>query len=135
MLFDSECRKVIHVDHDLVARHVARFNHDKSYNPLLEHDDGIKHVFYHSFDEVKEKLDDILDKYGRKSMVAFCVKVIGKVLKVSLVMLFSFVSLQQLTLSLAAPLAKTSPPLTGTAKAQGAKGANAFPSLAILFMT
>jgi len=44
-------RTVIHVEHDKVATHVYRWNHDSTYNQQTE-DDGINHVYLKSFEKI-----------------------------------------------------------------------------------
>jgi len=59
--------QIVYVDHDLVARHVYRHNHDAAYNPDLPNDDGgIEYVYYESFEQVHEQLDAIMKEHGRK---------------------------------------------------------------------
>jgi site-specific DNA-cytosine methylase len=57
--------KVVHVEHDKVATHVHRHNHDSSYNSELE-DDGIEHVCVPKFEHVEEDLDAFMKVHGRK---------------------------------------------------------------------
>jgi site-specific DNA-cytosine methylase len=57
--------KVIHVEHDKIATHVYKTNHDTRYNTELA-PDGIEHVYYSSFEEVEEDLRKIIKEHGRK---------------------------------------------------------------------
>ena len=61
-------KKIIHVDHDKVATHVHRWNHDPIYNPDLPRDpNDIEHVYdYHSFEEIRDEIDHFLLNNGRK---------------------------------------------------------------------
>ena len=55
--------KVIHVEHDRVATHVFRSNHDRRYNRTLE-PDGIEYVYYSSFEYFEENVETILENHG-----------------------------------------------------------------------
>jgi site-specific DNA-cytosine methylase len=59
--------KIIHCEHDKVATHVYKYNHDANYNPKLLKEDGLscEHVYYESFEEVEAQLEDILQEHGR----------------------------------------------------------------------
>ena len=61
-------RKVIHVEHDKVATHVYRTNHDPEYSDLDLEPDGIEHVYVDSFEAIEKELyqdsDAFLAKYG-----------------------------------------------------------------------
>lgn len=58
-------KKIIHVDHDKVATHVHRWNHDPSHNKEL-HDDAIEHIYdYDTFEQVCANLDEFLENHGR----------------------------------------------------------------------
>jgi hypothetical protein len=59
-------RKVIHVEHDKIATHVYRHNHDRGYNSDLPDDGGIEHAFYSTFGELEDNEQLLLDKHGRK---------------------------------------------------------------------
>jgi hypothetical protein len=63
--------KVIVVEHDKVAVHVYKSNHDSSYNEKLP-DDGIKYIYINKFEEIYDEhnpnvLQAFLEKYKRKS--------------------------------------------------------------------
>lgn len=75
---EIEIQKIIFVEHDKVARHVYRFNHDHTYNSSLPEDHGgINHVYeyekWEDLDGSDEFLQDFLDKHGRKSTLEFLV--------------------------------------------------------------
>jgi hypothetical protein len=53
------------VEHDKIATHVYKTNHDTRYNTELA-PDGIEHVYYSSFEEVEEDLRKIIKEHGRK---------------------------------------------------------------------
>lgn len=55
---------VIHVEHDKIATHVVRYNHDKEYNSDVAND-GIQHVYVSSFDEIEGNIEQITKDYGR----------------------------------------------------------------------
>jgi hypothetical protein len=57
--------KVIHVEHDKVATHVYRWNHDPTYNPDLP-EDGIQHVFVDAWKAFEENWESLCDEHGRK---------------------------------------------------------------------
>jgi hypothetical protein len=57
---------VIHVEHDKIATHVYKTNHDSHYNTKLAPDDGIEHVYFSTFEEVEENLRNIILEHGRK---------------------------------------------------------------------
>ena len=56
--------QIVYVDHDLVAKHCYRFNHDAQYNPDLP-DDGIEYAFLDSFEEFEDSFNAIMEAYGR----------------------------------------------------------------------
>jgi site-specific DNA-cytosine methylase len=58
-------RKVIHVEHDKIATHVYKTNHDSHYNTELA-PDGIEHVYFSTFEEVEEDLRGLIRHHGRK---------------------------------------------------------------------
>lgn len=58
--------KVIHVEHDKIATHVYRSNHDRSYCPELPDDGGIEHVCVSTFEELVKNVEVFLAKHGRK---------------------------------------------------------------------
>lgn len=64
--------KIIHVEHDKVASHVHKYNHDPAYNPDLKDDGDIKHVYeYRKWEDLyKEPLVDsigeFVEKHGRR---------------------------------------------------------------------
>ena len=60
-------QKIIHVDHDKVATHVHRWNHDPEYNSNLPPDPiDIEHVYdYRRFEEIRDDIDDFLSYHGR----------------------------------------------------------------------
>lgn len=60
--------KVVHVEHDKIATHVVRHNHDKHYNPEAP-DDGIVHVYIPTFEEMEGNVEQFLQDHGRTS---FC---------------------------------------------------------------
>lgn len=57
--------KVVHVEHDEIANHVVRRNHDHQHNPSLS-DDGIEHVYIDTFQEMEGSIDEFLQEHGRK---------------------------------------------------------------------
>lgn len=57
--------KVIHVEHDKVATHVYRWNHDHTYNTELP-DDDIQHVFVEKWEDFDRDWESFCDKHGRK---------------------------------------------------------------------
>ena len=57
--------KVVHVEHDEIANHVVRRNHDHQHNPSLS-DDGIEHVYISTFQEMEGSIDQFLQEHGRK---------------------------------------------------------------------
>jgi hypothetical protein len=67
-------KKIIHVDHDQIANHVHRWNHDPTYADLRNenenHDDNfqhhIEHVYeYDRFEDIYNHLESFLEKHGR----------------------------------------------------------------------
>lgn len=63
-------KKVIYVEHDKIATHVYRFNHDRTYNKELPEDGGIQYVYYRKFETFKEQHESILKQHGRKYRVS-----------------------------------------------------------------
>jgi hypothetical protein len=62
-------KQIIHVDHDKVAVHVARSNHDPLYNPECPIE-GIAHIYdYTKFETIFDDLDSFLEAQGRKWLV------------------------------------------------------------------
>ena len=62
--------KIIHVEHDKVATHLHKYNHDRNYNPDLPDDGGIEHVYnYRSWEDLvdNQTAEDFLNEHGRKS--------------------------------------------------------------------
>jgi hypothetical protein len=57
--------KVIHVEHDKVATHVYRWNHDPTYNLDLPEDD-IEHVFVEKWEQFEDNWRALCDEHGRK---------------------------------------------------------------------
>ena len=57
--------KVIHVEHDKVATHVYRWNHDRIYNPDLP-EDGIEHVFVEKWEDFEKNWESLCEEHGRK---------------------------------------------------------------------
>jgi hypothetical protein len=57
--------KVIHVEHDKVATHVYRWNHDPTYNLELPEDD-IQHVFVEKWEQFEDNWISLWDEHGRK---------------------------------------------------------------------
>jgi predicted RNA methylase len=57
--------KVVHVEHDEIANHVVRRNHDHKHNTSLS-DDGIEHVYISTFQEMEGSIDQFLQEHGRK---------------------------------------------------------------------
>lgn len=59
--------KVIHVEHDKIATHIYKSNHDSLYNTELA-PDGIEHVYFSSFEQVEEEEDlcRMIMEHGRK---------------------------------------------------------------------
>lgn len=60
--------KVIYVEHDKVAKHVYRSNHDHTYNTNLP-DDGIKHLFIEKFEELTDDIEKFLQENGPIDLV------------------------------------------------------------------
>jgi site-specific DNA-cytosine methylase len=60
--------RIIHCEHDKVASHVYKWNHDTDYNQALPKEEGLscEHVYFESFEEVEANIEDIVDEYGRK---------------------------------------------------------------------
>ena len=58
--------KIIHIEHDKVATHVSRYNHDITYNPNLPRQDGdsIEHVYYSTWEEFQQNLEPIMKEHG-----------------------------------------------------------------------
>jgi site-specific DNA-cytosine methylase len=57
--------KIIHVEIDKVATHVYRHNHDANYNPQLEADDTIEHVYeYQNWEALENNLADFVERHG-----------------------------------------------------------------------
>jgi hypothetical protein len=63
-------RKIIHVDHDPVAQHVYRSNHDTSYG-VTTNEDGIKYVcgLYERFEDVEQLCEDLVRDHGPVDLV------------------------------------------------------------------
>lgn len=59
--------RVIHCEHDKVATHVYRANHDK-YNNESSHD-GIEHLYISKFEDIEGDLDSFLQKHGPIDLV------------------------------------------------------------------
>lgn len=60
-------KKIIHVDHDKIATHVHKHNHDNAYNPSLPDYGDIKHVYeYGTFEELEKSVGTFLERHGRK---------------------------------------------------------------------
>jgi hypothetical protein len=62
--------KVVHVEHDKIATHVYRYNHDPAYNDILSDQGGnVEHVYVRKFEEFEKDVEEqtVLEKYGRKS--------------------------------------------------------------------
>jgi hypothetical protein len=57
--------KVIHIEQDMVAMHVARDCHDRSYNEGLPPDGIQEHVYESKFENVFNNLDSFMSKHGR----------------------------------------------------------------------
>jgi hypothetical protein len=55
--------KVVHVEHDEIANHVVRRNHDHQHNASLS-DDGIEHVSISTFQEMEGSIDQFLQEHG-----------------------------------------------------------------------
>jgi hypothetical protein len=60
--------KVIHVEHDKVATHVYRSNHDHYYNSKLP-DDGVEHVFIEEFEELTGNVKKFWNDHGPIDLV------------------------------------------------------------------
>jgi len=59
--------KVLHVEKDMVADHVAaRHNHDRGYNQELPDDGDIQHFYYETFETVEKDIESICSEHGRK---------------------------------------------------------------------
>ena len=64
---DISC--VISVDHDRVAQHIYRWNHDHAYCGNAT-DDGINHVtLYETYEELEENVEDLVREYGPVDIV------------------------------------------------------------------
>lgn len=62
-------KTVISVEHDRIAEHVTKYNHDANYNDGKS-DDGINHVYrYKKFEEIEDNLDSIIKEYGPFDLV------------------------------------------------------------------
>jgi hypothetical protein len=89
-------KKIIHVEKDLVASHVHRYNHDTSYNETLPDDGGIEHVYeYTKWEDLADNdvLDDFLKKHGRKLTTFSCMRfhsVCSQKLQMSPLIFFSY---------------------------------------------
>ena len=59
--------KIIHVEHDKVATHVYKFNHDREYNPDLPDDGGIEHIYYPKWESLMGNVEAFYKDHGRKS--------------------------------------------------------------------
>jgi hypothetical protein len=58
-------KKIIHVDHDKVATHVHRWNHDPNYNQELPQD-SIEHIYdYHRFEDIVDNIGQFHMQHGR----------------------------------------------------------------------
>lgn len=61
-------KRIIHVEHDKVATHVYRSNHDANYSDFNLSSDGIEHVYVDRFEDIEKELYDdpnlFLKKYG-----------------------------------------------------------------------
>lgn len=57
--------KVVHVEHDEIANHVVRHNHDHQHNSDVP-DDGIEHVYLSTFEEMERNIDQFVKDHGRK---------------------------------------------------------------------
>ena len=66
MFYFSNISKIIHIEHDKVATHVSRYNHDIQYNPNLPRQDGdsIDHVYYSTWEEFQQNLEPIMKEHG-----------------------------------------------------------------------
>ena len=64
-----QIQKIIHVEHDKIATHVYRSNHDASYSDFaIADNDGIHHVYIPSFEALKKEFEEnphaFMKKYG-----------------------------------------------------------------------
>jgi hypothetical protein len=57
--------KIIHVEHDKIATHVYRWNHDPSYNTSLQ-EDGIEHVYILKWENFEDEWESLCETHGRK---------------------------------------------------------------------
>jgi hypothetical protein len=57
--------QVIYCDHDKVATHVFRYNHDFTYNNKLSYD-GIEYVFVPSLKKLESVWKGLMRRFGRK---------------------------------------------------------------------
>lgn len=55
--------KVIHVEHDPIATHVVRYQHDTTYNTSLL-GDGIKHMYMAKFEDIEQNVDKVIREHG-----------------------------------------------------------------------
>lgn len=63
--------KVVHVEHDEIATHVVRRNHDRQHNSDAL-DDGIEHVYLSKFEEMERNIDQFVNEHGRKYFMLEC---------------------------------------------------------------
>lgn len=71
-------KKIIHVDHDKVATHVHRWNHDPNYKKYFNNNDteiyninndtdDIEHIYeYERFEDIQKNISKFLQEHGRK---------------------------------------------------------------------
>jgi site-specific DNA-cytosine methylase len=59
---DIDIKRHVHVEHNSVATHVVRNNHDSLYNPQLPND-GIVHTYVNKFEDFSVEM---ALEYGRK---------------------------------------------------------------------
>jgi len=70
-------KQVIHCEHDKVATHVFRTNHDPSYNQSLPQDD-IEYIYFDKFEDIESNLDAFVQAHGRKfSKVNICLQTLN----------------------------------------------------------
>jgi site-specific DNA-cytosine methylase len=61
--------KIIHCEHDKVANHVFKYNHDVMYTPNLmkieDEESSCQYVYYETFEQVEKQIEDIVKEHGR----------------------------------------------------------------------
>jgi hypothetical protein len=64
-------KKIIHVEHDMVATHVHRWNHDPTYNSALL-PDKCEHIYdYATFEDIRDNVAEFLEEHGRTLFIVY----------------------------------------------------------------